>query len=33
LFGAVVLVVVGSLVSEALSIHGVSWGKGPLFAQ
>ena len=33
LFGAVVLVVVGSLVSEALSIHGVSWAKGPLFAQ
>ena len=33
LFGAVVVVVVGSLVSEALSIHGVSWAKGPLFAQ
>ena len=33
LFGAVVLVVVGSLVSEALSIHGVSWAKGPLFSQ
>lgn len=33
LFGAVVLVVVGSLLSEALSIHGVSWAKGPLFAQ
>jgi nitric oxide reductase subunit B len=33
LFGAVVLVVVGSLLSEALSIHGVTWAKGPLFAQ
>jgi len=33
LFGAVVLVVVGSLLSEALSIHGVSWAKGPIFAQ
>ncbi|HYP46991.1 MAG TPA: cbb3-type cytochrome c oxidase subunit I [Propionibacteriaceae bacterium] len=33
LFGAVVLVVVGSLLSEALSIHGVAWAKGPLFAQ
>ena len=33
LFGAVVLVVVGSLLSEGLSIHGVSWAKGPLFAQ
>ncbi|MDN5769630.1 MAG: cbb3-type cytochrome c oxidase subunit I, partial [Microlunatus sp.] len=33
LFGAVVLVVVGSLISEALSIHGVSCATGPLFAQ
>ncbi|GAA1396545.1 cbb3-type cytochrome c oxidase subunit I [Luteococcus peritonei] len=33
LLGAVVFVVVGSLVSEALSIHGVPWAKGPLFAQ
>jgi nitric oxide reductase subunit B len=33
LFGAVVLVVVGSLLSEALSIHGVRWAKGPIFAQ
>ncbi len=33
LLGAVVVVVVGSMASEALSIHGVSWAKGPLFAQ
>jgi nitric oxide reductase subunit B len=33
LLGAIVVVVVGSLVSEALSVHGVSWAKGPLFAQ
>jgi nitric oxide reductase subunit B len=33
LFGAVVVVSVGSLLSEALSIHGVSWAKGPLFEQ
>jgi nitric oxide reductase subunit B len=33
LFGAVVVVVVGSLLSEALSIHGVSWAKGVLFSQ
>jgi nitric oxide reductase subunit B len=33
LYGAVVLVVVGSMLSEALSIHGVSWATGPLFAQ
>lgn len=33
LFGAVAFVVFGSLAAEALSIHGVSWAKGPLFAQ
>ncbi len=33
LFGAVVVVTVGSLLSEALSIHGVAWAKGPLFEQ
>ncbi len=33
LLGAVAVVVFGSLTSEALSIHGVSWAKGPLFAQ
>ena len=33
LLGAVAVVVFGSLTSEALSVHGVSWAKGPLFAQ
>lgn len=33
LLAAVALVVFGSLTAEALSIHGVSWAKGPLFAQ
>nr|WP_051988803.1 cbb3-type cytochrome c oxidase subunit I [Kineosphaera limosa] len=33
LLGAVAFVVFGSLAAEALSIHGVSWAKGPLFAQ
>ena len=33
LLGAVAFVVFGSLTAEALSIHGVSWAKGPLFAQ
>lgn len=33
LLGAVAVVVFGSMASEALSIHGVSWAKGPLFAQ
>lgn len=33
LLGAVAVVVFGSLTAEALSIHGVSWAKGPLFAQ
>ncbi|CAI9409149.1 nitric-oxide reductase large subunit [Aestuariimicrobium sp. T2.26MG-19.2B] len=33
LLGALVFVVVGSLLSEAFSIHGFSWAKGPLFAQ
>lgn len=33
LFGAVAFVVFGSLAAEAASIHGVSWAKGPFFAQ
>jgi nitric oxide reductase subunit B len=33
LLGAVAVVVFGSLTSEALSIHGVDWAKGPLFEQ
>jgi nitric oxide reductase subunit B len=33
LLGAVAVVVLGSLGAEALSIHGVSWAKGPLFSQ
>ncbi|MDN5789923.1 MAG: cbb3-type cytochrome c oxidase subunit I [Micrococcales bacterium] len=33
LLGAVAVVVFGSLIAEALSIHGVDWAKGPLFAQ
>jgi nitric oxide reductase subunit B len=33
LLAAVAVVVFGSLGAEALSIHGVSWAKGPLFAQ
>ncbi|MEO5745473.1 MAG: cbb3-type cytochrome c oxidase subunit I [Terracoccus sp.] len=33
LLGAVAVVVFGSMAAEALSIHGVSWAKGPLFAQ
>ncbi len=33
LLGAVAVVVFGSLASEALSIHGVDWAKGPLFDQ
>lgn len=33
LLGAVAFVVFGSMAAEALSIHGVSWAKGPLFAQ
>ncbi|MCD6640240.1 MAG: cbb3-type cytochrome c oxidase subunit I [Nocardioides sp.] len=33
LLGAVAVVVFGSLAAEALSIHGVSWAKGPLFEQ
>lgn len=33
LFGAVAFVVFGSMAAEALSIHGVSWAKGPFFAQ
>ena len=33
LLGAVAVVVFGSMLAEALSIHGVPWAKGPLFAQ
>ena len=33
LLGAVAVVVFGSLFSEAMSIHGFEWAKGPLFAQ
>jgi len=33
LLGAVAFVVFGSMAGEALSIHGVSWAKGPIFAQ
>ncbi|MDO5712099.1 MAG: cbb3-type cytochrome c oxidase subunit I, partial [Micrococcales bacterium] len=33
LLGAVAFVVFGSMFAEAMSIHGVSWAKGPLFAQ
>ena len=33
LLGAVAVVVFGSLAAEALSIHGVSWAKGPIFEQ
>ena len=33
LLGAVAFVVFGSLTSEALSVYGVSWAKGPVFGQ
>ena len=33
LLGAIAVVVFGSLFSEAMSIHGFEWAKGPLFAQ
>ncbi len=33
LLGAVTFVVVGSMIGEALSIHGVSWATGPFFEQ
>ncbi|HKX68080.1 MAG TPA: cbb3-type cytochrome c oxidase subunit I [Intrasporangium sp.] len=33
LLGALAVVVFGSLIAEALSIHGVDWAEGPLFAQ
>ncbi|HET6667920.1 MAG TPA: cbb3-type cytochrome c oxidase subunit I [Intrasporangium sp.] len=33
LLGALAVVVFGSLIAEALSIHGVEWAKGPLFEQ
>ncbi|HEX2895711.1 MAG TPA: cbb3-type cytochrome c oxidase subunit I [Marmoricola sp.] len=33
LLGALVVVVVGSLLSEAASIYGASWAKGPIFGQ
>jgi nitric oxide reductase subunit B len=33
LLGALAVVVFGSLAAEALSIHGVSWAKGPIFEQ
>ncbi|WP_205620895.1 nitric-oxide reductase large subunit [Intrasporangium chromatireducens] len=33
LLGALAVVVFGSLAAEGLSIHGVSWAKGPLFEQ
>lgn len=33
LLGALAVVVFGSLAAEALSIHGISWAKGPIFEQ
>ncbi|EGR95614.1 nitric-oxide reductase large subunit [Cutibacterium namnetense] len=33
LLGAVAFVVFGSLISEALSVYGVSWAKGPVFGE